>query len=274
MMELPHYTQPTANALRGFERLRTERPTSRPPAAASASRMFLLLPNGYRLTMENPKAKMWVMFFVSFVVIALALFLAAGTVDYWQGWAYLGVCAVSGILLTLYTVKDPVLLEGRIKAGPMAEKRTAQKIILLCSTIPFVAMFILPPLDHRFGWSDVPLSISVAGNVLILVSMWMVYRVFRENSFGAATVEITSNQRVISTGPYAVVRNPMYSSAAVYCIGLALALGSYWALIASVLTILGLVWRLFDEEKFLSENLPGYKDYCAKVRWHLIPGLF
>jgi protein-S-isoprenylcysteine O-methyltransferase Ste14 len=217
---------------------------------------------------------MWLSFFVSFVVIALVLFISAGTSNYWQGWAYLCVCAVSGTLLTLYTVKDPLLLEGRTKAGPGAEKRTAQKIILLCLAIPFVAMFILPPLDHRFGWSRVPLWVSVAGDFLIVVSMWMVYRVFKENSFGSATVEVRSNQKVISTGPYAIVRHPMYSSAAVYCIGLSLALGSYWGLIASFLTILGFVWRLFDEEQFLDENLPGYKDYCAKVRRHLIPGIF
>ncbi len=109
---------------------------------------------------------------------------------------------------------------------------------------------------------------------MILAGMWMVYRVFKENSFGSATVQIATDQRVISTGPYAIVRNPMYASAAVYFIGTSLALGSFWGLMPSVLTILGLVWRLFDEEKFLSRNLPGYTEYCAKVRWRLIPGIF
>src|SRR5262249_13499657 len=90
----------------------------------------------------------------------------------------------------------------------------------------------------------------------------------------SATVEITQDQEVIPTGPYAIVRNPMYSSAAVYFIGMSLALGSYWGLIPAILTILGLIWRLFDEEKFLAQKLPGYTDYCAKVRWHLIPGVF
>ena len=102
----------------------------------------------------------------------------------------------------------------------------------------------------------------------------MVYRVFKANSFGSATVEVEKDQKVISTGPYAIVQNPMYSSAAVYFIGLSLALGSYWGLIPAVLTILGFVWRLFDEEKFLAQNLSGYWEYCAKVRWHLIPGIF
>jgi protein-S-isoprenylcysteine O-methyltransferase Ste14 len=104
--------------------------------------------------------------------------------------------------------------------------------------------------------------------------MWTVCRVFKANSFGSATIEIAKDQTVISTGPYAIVRNPMYSSAAVYFVGLSLALGSYWALIPAILAILGLVWRLFDEEKFLAENLPGYREYCAKVRWRLIPGVF
>jgi len=101
-----------------------------------------------------------------------------------------------------------------------------------------------------------------------------VFLVFKENSFGSATVEVRKGQTVISTGPYAIVRNPMYSSAAVYFIGVSLALGSYWGLIPVLLTILGLVLRLLDEERFLAKNLTGYTEYCAKVRWHLIPGIF
>jgi len=224
--------------------------------------------------MKNTKAKMWLELVVGFVTIGLVLFLAAGTFNYWQAWVYLGAAAVSGILLDLYVMKDPKLLENRTKAGPAAEKRTIQKIIVLCAGIPGIATFIVPALDRRFGWSNVPFWLSLIGDLLILVGMWMVYRVFKENSFGSATVEIANDQKVISTGPYAIVRNPMYASAAVYLVGASLALGSYWGLIASVLTILGLVWRLFDEEKFLTQNLPGYKDYCAKVRWHLIPGIF
>jgi protein-S-isoprenylcysteine O-methyltransferase Ste14 len=217
---------------------------------------------------------MWLQVVMISVVIGLALFLAAGTISYWQAWVYLGIGAVSSVLLTLSIMKDPILLENRTKAGPTAEKRTIQKIIVLCAGIPAIAAFIVPAIDRRFGWSSVPPWLSIAGDLLILIAMWMVYRVFKENSFGSTTVEIANDQKVISTGPYAIVRNPMYASAAVYFIGMSLALGSYWGLIASVLTILGLVWRLFDEEKFLAQNLPGYTEYCAKVRWHLIPGIF
>ena len=217
---------------------------------------------------------MWLEFVVIFVLMGFALFLAAGTFNYWQAWVFLGVGAVSSVLHTLSIIKNPILLENRTKYGPAAEKRTLQKIIVLCAGIPAIATFIVPALDRRFGWSNVPFWLSIVGDLLIIAGMWMVFRVFKENSFGSATVEIVNDQKVISTGPYGIVRNPMYASAAVYFIGASLALGSYWGLIASILTLLGLVWRLFDEEKFLAQNLPGYAEYCAKVHWRLIPGIF
>jgi protein-S-isoprenylcysteine O-methyltransferase Ste14 len=222
----------------------------------------------------NPKTKMWLWLVISSILIGLALFLSAGTIDYWQAWVYLGVSAASSVPLTLHILEDPILLENRTKAGPIAEQRPIQKIIAACLAIPGIAAFVVPGLDHRFGWSSAPAWLSIIGDILIIVTMWIGYRVFEANPYGSATVEIAQDQEVISTGPYAIVRNPMYSSAAVYFIGLSLALGSYWGLIPAILMILGLVWRLFDEEKFLAQNLPGYTDYCAKVRWHLIPGVF
>jgi protein-S-isoprenylcysteine O-methyltransferase Ste14 len=224
--------------------------------------------------MKNPKVKMWLVLVMTSVLIGLVLFLGAGTIHYWQAWVYLGVVVVSSVLLTLSVIEDPILVENRTTFGPTAEKRIIQKIIVLCSGIPATATFIVPALDRRFGWSTLPSWLSIVGDLLILVGMWMVFRVFSENSFASANVRVAYNQKVISTGPYAVVRNPMYASAAVYFIGTSLALGSYWGLIASVLTILGLVWRLFDEEKFLAQNLPGYAEYCIKVHWHLIPRIF
>ncbi len=228
----------------------------------------------YDLGMKNPKLIVWLWLVVSFGLIGLALFLSAGTIDYWQAWVFLGIGALSCVPLTLHIASDPILLENRTKAGPAAERRPIQRIIVLFSGLPAIATFVLPGLDHRFGWSSMPPWLSVAGDVLIIVAMWMVYRVFRENSFGSATVQVIEGQRAISTGPYAIVRNPMYSCAAIWFIAMTLALGSYWGLIPAILTILGLVWRLFDEEKFLAQNLPGYVEYCAKVRWHLIPGVF
>lgn len=226
------------------------------------------------MVMKDRETEAWVSLVVFQAVIALALFISAGTLSYWQAWTYLGVGAMTSVLLTLYTVKDPVLVENRMKAGPSAEQRPLQKILVLALTLVFIAAFIVPGMGRRLGWTSIPPWLCVVGDLLIVLSMWMVYRVFRENSFGSASVRITKDQKVISTGPYAIVRNPMYASAAVYFIGVSLALGSYWGFIPSLLMILGFVVRLFDEERFLAENLSGYTEYCAKVRFHLIPGIF
>jgi protein-S-isoprenylcysteine O-methyltransferase Ste14 len=224
--------------------------------------------------MKSSKGKLWLGLLVTFVLMGFALFLAAGTLNYWQAWVFLGVIVISSVIVTHSMTKNPRLLENRRKYGPAAENRTIQKIIVLCVGIPALATYVVPALDRRFGWSNMPAWLSIAGDLLILIGMWMVFRVFKANPFGSATVKIADDQIVISTGPYAVVRNPMYASAVVYFIGTSLALGSYWGLVAAALTTLALIWRLFDEEQFLAQNLPGYTDYCAKVHWHLIPGIF
>lgn len=223
---------------------------------------------------KSPEARIWRTTAITTVVIALALFLTAGTVAYWQAWLYLAIVLLTSIPLVRLIANDPILRENRLRAGPRAEQRPIQKLILWLAAIPLVALYIVPGLDQRFGWSHMPAWLSIVGILLIVAGMWLVYRVFQENSFGSATIEITQDQKVISTGPYAIVRHPMYSGAALYFIGLAFALGSFWALIPSALGILGLVWRLLDEEAFLRQNLPGYTDYCAKVRWRLWPGIF
>ena len=224
--------------------------------------------------MKNLKTKLWLEFAAGFIVIGLALFALAGTVDYWQAWAYLAVTFVTSALYVLYVTSDPKLLETRTNVGPTAEQRPIQKIITLILGVSIIAGYVVSVLDHRFGWSGVPLWLSVAGDILVTVSMWAVMRVFKENSFGSAAVEVSKEQKVVSTGPYAIVRNPMYSCAIAYCIGMVLALGSYWGFIPCILTSLAFVWRLLDEEKLLSQSLPGYREYCAKVRWHLIPWVF
>lgn len=171
---------------------------------------------------------MWLDGVATTVLMALALFFSVGTIDYWQAWAYLGVSAVASVLLILFISNDPILLENRTKSGPSAEKRTIQKIIVVCTGLAAIAAFLVPGRDRRFGWSNVPSWLSVVGDILIIVALSMVFRVFKENSFGSATVEVVKGQRVIATDPNAIVRNPMYASAAAYFIGTSLALGSYW----------------------------------------------
>lgn len=166
------------------------------------------------------QAKAWLGLLITSVLTGLTLFLSAWTINYWQAWIYLVVVAVSSVLLTLYITRDPALLESRTRAGPTAEQRPIQQIIVWCIGLPGITAFIVPGLDRHFGWSSVPLWLSIVGDLSIVISLWMVYRVFKENSFASSTVEIAKDQRVISTGPYAIVRNPMYASAAVYFIAM------------------------------------------------------
>jgi protein-S-isoprenylcysteine O-methyltransferase Ste14 len=221
--------------------------------------------------MKSPEAKAWTWLVASSVIIGIVLFLSAGTIRYWQAWVYLAVVGVCSVPVTLFMIGKPALLERRTKFG---EQRPIQRIIVLFLFIATVVAFIVPGLDRRFACSRVPAWLSFVGDLMMVVSFWLSYRVFKENSFGASTIEIAKDHKVISTGPYAVVRNPMYSSALIFFLAMPLALGSYWGLVPAMLTIPCFACRLHDEEAFLAHNLPGYREYCARVRWHLIPGIY
>jgi protein-S-isoprenylcysteine O-methyltransferase Ste14 len=158
-----------------------------------------------------------------------------------------------------------------MSGGPTAEKETTQKIIMLFASIGFIALLVVPALDYRFGWSAVPVLLVIAGDLLVAIGFYFILLVYKENTFTSAIIEIAENQKVISTGPYALVRHPMYASALLYLTGTPLALGSYWGLVALVFMISFLIWRLFDEERFLAKNLPGYMEYQQKVQRRLVP---
>jgi protein-S-isoprenylcysteine O-methyltransferase Ste14 len=209
------------------------------------------------------------------IVMALLLFIAAGTARFWQAWAYLGVFFGAALLITLYLKKkDPALLQRRLSGGPIAEKRTSQKIIMSFASIGFAALLVVPALDFRFKWSSVPLYMTISGDILTALGFYIVFLVYKENSFTSAIIDVERDQKVISSGPYAIVRHPMYAGSFLYLLGMPLALGSYWGLLPLVIMLPSVIWRLFDEEQFLFKNLPGYSTYCAKLRWRLIPGVF
>jgi len=194
---------------------------------------------------------------------------------YWQGWAFLATFAACSTALTVYmALYDEKLLERRLRAGPRAETETSQKIIMVLVMLGFAALLVFPVLDHRFGWSPVPPYVSLIGDGLIVLGYLFILFVLRENSYAASTIQITDDQRVVSTGPYAVVRHPMYAGALLLLVGMPLALDSWYGLLGIVIILPMLIWRLQDEERFLTRNLPGYADYTSKVRWRLIPGLF
>jgi protein-S-isoprenylcysteine O-methyltransferase Ste14 len=222
--------------------------------------------------MNDLYAKTLLRFGVLIVICGLFLFGAAGSVHYWQGWVYLGVYAGASLLISLYLAKhDPALLKRRLSGGPTAEKQIVQKIIMFFASIGFVALLVVPALDYRFGWSTVPLPVVILGDILVVVGLCLVLLVYKENTYTSATIEVAENQTVISTGPYALVRHPMYASASLYLIGTPLALGSYWGFLALAFLMPFLIWRLLHEEKFLGNNLPGYIEYQKKVPYRLLP---
>jgi protein-S-isoprenylcysteine O-methyltransferase Ste14 len=209
-----------------------------------------------------------------FVVALIALtFLPAGSLGYRQGWVFLLNFVAGAAGLTLYLLKyDPALLERRLNAGPAAEREASQKPIQLAASIVFCATFVVSALDHRFGWSNVPVSAVVAGNALVALSFLIILAVFKANSFASAIIEVGPGQQVVSTGPYAIVRHPMYAGALPMFLGGPLALGSWWALLTAVPMTAIIIVRLLDEERYLARNLPGYAAYCAMVRYRLVPG--
>lgn len=225
------------------------------------------------MTSLAKKAWLWLAVFAA--IMGAMLFLAAGTLRYWEAWAYLAVFFGSGALGTAYLIRrDPALLERRLRGGPFAEKEFSQKIIMSFTSLGFIALLLVPALDRRFGWSSAPFWAAISGDLLFLAGFYIVLLVYKENSFTSATIEVAEGQRVITTGPYAVVRHPMYAGSLLYLAATPVALGSYWGLLAFLALAPFLIWRLFDEERFLSARLPGYADYCKKLRWRLIPGVF
>jgi protein-S-isoprenylcysteine O-methyltransferase Ste14 len=209
------------------------------------------------------------------LLIAVLLFLPAWTLHFWQAWLFWMVFTAAQLTITFYFLRtDPHLIENRLKAGPRAESRPAQKLILFFAVILSLALVILPGLDHRFGWSVVPVPLALLGDLGVVAGMSITFFVFRANTHAAATVKVEENQQVISSGLYGIVRHPMYFGALVVFIATPLALGSFWTLLLVPLLFAVLALRLLDEERFLRANLPGYTAYCQKVRIHLIPFLW
>jgi protein-S-isoprenylcysteine O-methyltransferase Ste14 len=222
--------------------------------------------------MNQPIIKALVGFVQLLTVMGIIIFVPAWTLDYWQAWIFLAAFFVPALVITIYLMKnDPKLLERRTTAGPGSEQERSQNIIQALAALAFIAMFIVSALDHRFGWSTVPAYVTALGDVLVIVGFYFVFLVFKENTFASGTIEVVAEQRVISTGPYALVRHPMYIGALVMLVGVPLALVSWWGLLAIIPMTIVLIFRLLDEEKFLAKNLAGYSDYQSKVRYHLFP---
>jgi protein-S-isoprenylcysteine O-methyltransferase Ste14 len=219
--------------------------------------------------------KMLVFGLVEPVVFGLMLFLAAFTFNYWQAWVFLVVFALSTWIPNIYLLRtNPVALQRRMRAGPTAETRMAQKVVMGGVWSSLAAMVVVSALDHRFGWSSVPTAICLVGDVLVAVGVGVAMLVVIQNSYAAATVRIEAGQTLVSTGLYGLVRHPMYTGNLIIMVGIPLALGSYWGLIFVVPGLIVLALRIRDEEKLLQDGLDGYREYMRKVRYRLVPHMW
>ncbi len=223
----------------------------------------------------NLAARAWGGLAFLLILLASLLFLAAGRLDYWEAWLFLLAFGVPVAFITRYfLLTDPALIARRVDAGVVAEPRVVQKVIQGFASLAFVALVVVPGLDRRSGWSTVPSAIVVLADVLVVLGLAAVFSVFRENSFTSATIEVGKGQRVVTTGPYAVVRHPMYAGALVMVFAMPVALGSLVALIATLPMLAAIVSRLLDEERYLSVELPGYVEYRRHTRYRLVPLLW
>lgn len=201
-----------------------------------------------------------------------ALLAAAGTIDYWQAWAVSGTLLLAGFMVGVHFLKaDPDFLIHRFQ---FREKEKIQRKIVVLTDVFFLAVFMLPGLDHRFGWSHVPAWLSLFSLALFLAGYAFIISVFTINRYASRIIEVQQGQKVITTGPYAIVRHPMYAAQILLFPSFLLSLGSWWACLLSALIVIPLVLRIRNEENVLSKELPGYREYCEKTQYRLLPHIW
>lgn len=228
--------------------------------------------NGAELARRRLATRAVTRFGAGLVVMLAVLFLPAGTFTYWEAWLYVAVFFVPVTLVLIYLLRhDPALLERRLKAR---ESKPGQGLVVESGAICYLLTYLLPGLDHRFGWSDVPAPAAIAGDAVFLLSYGLFFLVLRENSYASRVVEVQEGQKVISTGPYAVVRHPMYVAVLGTLLSTPVALGSWWAVIPALPLIPLLVARIRSEERMLVADLDGYDEYALRVRYRLVPGIW
>ena len=211
----------------------------------------------------------WTRLLLAIPALGALLFLPAGTLAYWEAWLYLAILLIPMLCVFRYLLKnDPQLLARRMR---MRERELAQRRIIAASSLYFLVVFTLPGFDQRWGWSDVPLWAVIAADLVVLFGYGIFISVLRENQYASRTIQVEQGQRVISSGPYALVRHPMYLGVTLMYLASPLALGSYWALLPALLIAPILIARIVNEEKVLDRDLPGYGEYKQVTRYRLLP---
>lgn len=222
--------------------------------------------------LRSLKRKIVLFFPLGLIVMGALLFVPAGSLDFWEAWVFLGVLFTQVFFVATYFLRrDPEFLLRRMR---YKEKEAAEKKMIKVGQLLFLIGFLVPGLDHRFGWSDVPSWLVLAADAIVFLGYGLVFLAFRENSYASRIVEVEKGQKVISSGPYSVIRHPMYTGVIPMYLAIPIALGSYVALLFYAPVIIIIVLRIFDEERLLSRDLPGYSEYMKKVKYRLIPGVW
>jgi len=206
---------------------------------------------------------------LAIIVLGLIFFLPAGSIKFWEAWVYMGILFIPMIFVLIYLLKkDPELLERRMK---MKEKEEPQKVFIKLSLLVFFIAFIIPGFDYRFEWSKVLFIVIIMADLFIFIGYLLFFLVLKENTYASRIIEVEKGQKVISTGPYAIIRHPMYVALLMMYVLSPLALGSYWAVLAVLPLPVLVIFRIKSEEKILIDKLPGYREYTQKVKYRLIP---
>lgn len=228
-----------------------------------------------RANIASPERRLWRSLVRELGVQTVVLFGTAGTLRYWQAWAFLGVRLVPMVATNLYLIRtDRDLLRRRLTVLEEGETETVHKVFFALIQVLGLAMFVLAGLDHRHGWSAVPLPVVVTANMVVTAGALFIFRVFRENTFCSSVIEIDEQQTVVTTGPYRLVRHPMYTGALIGIIATPFSLGSLWAAILIVPLGVLFVVRILAEERYLSAGQPGYAMYMRETRTRLVPGIW
>jgi protein-S-isoprenylcysteine O-methyltransferase Ste14 len=223
-----------------------------------------------KIVQMNELAKQALIRSVGFAAVVGILVIVPAGSAYWQGWLFWIVFSLCSLTVTIYFLQhDPALVERRLRAR--GEKEASQQIVRLILSVVMIPLLVLPGLGHRFGWSQLPASIAVVADAVVVLGFAMIFLTFKANSHAGAIIDVAPDQRVVSTGPYAMVRHPMYLGATLLLLAIPFALGSAWAIIFAVIAVCALVWRLLEEERYLSQHLPGYDDYRQVTRYRLVP---
>ncbi|MGE5327886.1 MAG: methyltransferase family protein [Deltaproteobacteria bacterium] len=215
----------------------------------------------------NFKLKAFLIPITIMLILGVVLFLPAGSFRYWEGWVFWIINLISIFFITFYFMKkDPELLSRRTE---FKEKEKTRKVPAIFNL--YLLGYIIPGLDFRYHWSTVPTALIIAANGICFLGFILIILVFMKNTYASTIIQVEKEQKVITTGPYTIVRHPMYMGMLLMLLFTPLALGSYWAIIPFLLSIPMNIIRIKGEEEILTKEVQGYKDYCIKTKYRLIP---